>query len=145
MFEFREFSTEDEDDEEQDENDAADDEDEEFLPLGDMMSAGEHEGGELRLPPHRRCACHTLNLVASKDLEDSLARPGPLRTASTNVLTKCQAFWHKQSRSTVAQDVVKDRPSKVFSVPNAFDGRETCCRKHRKYWSEEPARGCCKH
>lgn len=57
--------------------------------------------------------------MANKDVDDALARPGPVKTGWTNVLTKCQAFWCKQRRSTVAQDVVKEKLGKVLPVPNA--------------------------
>lgn len=42
-----------------------------------------------------------------------------VKTAWTNVLAKCQAFWNKQRKSTIAQDIVKERLGKLLPVPNA--------------------------
>ncbi|KAK3917738.1 Putative AC9 transposase [Frankliniella fusca] len=87
--------------------------------VGDIFDAGEVLGCEVTLPAHRRWACHLLNLVATTDLDKALERPGSVRTAWTNVLNKCKAFWSKQQRSTVAQDVVKTSLGKVLPTPNA--------------------------
>lgn len=55
----------------------------------------------LLLPPHQRCAAHTLNLVASKDSEKALEDPA-FKTASRSFFAKAQAMWNKQSRTHVA-------------------------------------------
>ncbi|KAK3924247.1 Putative AC9 transposase [Frankliniella fusca] len=126
---FRQFTVDDDGDEGEDEESDADDAtemdtaeqavDEPVLYMvGDLFDAGEG-AGDVSLPPHRRCACHLLNLVATVDLDKDLERPGPVKTAWANVLSKCRAFWSKQKRSTVAQDVVKTQLGRVLPVPNA--------------------------
>lgn len=55
------------------------------------------ESTSVVLPPHQRCAAHTLNLVASKDSEAAL-QDGAFRTASRSLFAKAQAVWNKQSR-----------------------------------------------
>ncbi|KAE8740371.1 hypothetical protein FOCC_FOCC014107 [Frankliniella occidentalis] len=79
-----------------------DDDEPQVDSFGDIFVEGEGSGAPVSLPPHRRRACHLLNLVATTHLEKALERPGLVNTAWGNVLSKCKAFWSKQRRSTVA-------------------------------------------
>ncbi|PVD24673.1 hypothetical protein C0Q70_15158 [Pomacea canaliculata] len=83
-------SPEDSDSEEEEENITS----VEFLP---------GESTSVVLPPHQRCAAHTLNLVASKDSEAAL-QDGAFRTASRSLFAKAQAVWNKQSRVVSAAE-----------------------------------------
>jgi len=60
------------------------------------------EGGDERLqfclPPHQRCASHTLNLIASKDLERAVSQ-GATRKLFNSAMAKCSAIWNKAHRS----------------------------------------------
>ncbi|KAE8745961.1 hypothetical protein FOCC_FOCC007322 [Frankliniella occidentalis] len=80
--------------------------------MGDILDGGM----DVSLPPHRRCACHLLNLVATVDLSKALDRVG----SWSIVLTKCKAFWSKQRRSAAAQDVVKAGLGKIFNDMERF-------------------------
>ena len=56
------------------------------------------------LPPHQRCAAHTLNLVASKDSEKALA-DGTFKTASRSLFSKANSIWNKQSRAVASAGI----------------------------------------
>lgn len=53
------------------------------------------------LPPHQRCAAHTLNLVASRDTEKAM-EDSAFKTASRSMFAKANAIWNKQSRTVQA-------------------------------------------
>ena len=71
----------------------------------------------LYLPPHQRCASHTLNLVAVSDTEVANQDAGYKRV-SRAALSKCTALWNKTSRSTVSADIVTEKLNTCFIVPN---------------------------
>ncbi|XP_045023435.1 uncharacterized protein LOC123467641 [Daphnia magna] len=68
------------------------------------------------LPPHRRCACHTLNLICKcdiyKDLEPALKN---LMEATDKKLT---AIWNKQNRSSKASDTIIESLGMLFIIHN---------------------------
>ena len=68
------------------------------------------------LPPHRRCACHTLNLICKcdiyKDLEPALKN---LMEATDKKLT---AIWTKQNRSSKASDTIIQSLGMLFIIHN---------------------------
>ncbi|XP_074552409.1 uncharacterized protein LOC141809329 [Halichoeres trimaculatus] len=69
------------------------------------------------LPPHERCASHTLNLISCNDIDKwLLANPGT-KAVYRSSTAKCMAMWNKTSRSTVASEVVDNVLSKKLIVP----------------------------
>ena len=60
------------------------------------------------LPPHLRCASHTLNLISENDLGKWLTSNSDCKAVYRSALAKCAAIWTKTSRSTVASDQVED-------------------------------------
>ena len=68
------------------------------------------------LPPHRRCACHTLNLICKcdiyKDLEPALKN---LMEATDKKLT---AIWAKQNRSSKTSDTIIQSLGMLFIIHN---------------------------
>lgn len=74
------------------------------------VSETDDEEDEHTLPPHRRCAAHTLNLVAVR-AEQSTTSLGPARSMSgtstsryprffSKALGTLQALWNRQRRSS---------------------------------------------
>ncbi|XP_064455761.1 uncharacterized protein LOC135400142 [Ornithodoros turicata] len=72
----------------------------------DLSSLLDGEDSMVCLPPHHRCAAHTLNLIATTDAARANMDP-EYSKASTSVFKKCSAIWNKQGQSVRAADIVK--------------------------------------
>lgn len=82
----------------EEENEEGEEDDTVFINLTDILN--EEDGDEdVSLPLHQRCACHTLNLVATKDIETAVSQSEPFKKVSRSTIGKCQAIWNKQHRS----------------------------------------------
>lgn len=79
----------------------------------------EQEQEELNLLslPHRRCAAHILNLVATTNL-DKAASQGASRKLYRSAMSNCAAIWDKAYRLSGAADVIKDIASMRCIVPS---------------------------
>jgi hypothetical protein len=54
------------------------------------------------LPPHQRCASHTLSLICTVDVNKKTSR------LQKSAFGKCYGIWNKSSRSTKFSEVIKD-------------------------------------
>ncbi|CAG9791509.1 unnamed protein product [Diatraea saccharalis] len=69
------------------------------------------------LPIHMRCAAHTFNLVASKDVDAAL-QITVFKTPYRSALAKARTLWNQQSRSTVAADSIHAELGRRLVLPN---------------------------
>ena len=76
------------------------------------------QGFEYQLPPHQRCAAHTLNLVSTTDADKAEADPNYKRL-SRSTFAKCAALWNKASRSVQVAEMVKEKCGLSLIKPNA--------------------------
>lgn len=91
------------------EEDDEEEEEEEHTVLIDITDILNDTEEAYSLPPHQQCACHTLNLVATRDIESALTLSEAFKKISRSTTGKCQALWNKQQRSTQASDIIKDK------------------------------------
>jgi hypothetical protein len=86
----------------------------EFVVVDDIL--GERDG-EYHLPPHQRCACHTLNLVATRNAANAESDQ-TYKKISRSTFAKCQALFNKQSRSVLSAEVIEQAFGILFVIPN---------------------------
>lgn len=60
------------------------------------------------LPPHQRCASHTLNLVAVKDSEKTIDNDASYKKIYRSTFAKLVKLWNKQNQSTLIADKIKE-------------------------------------
>lgn len=72
------------------------------------------EEEDVTLPRHDKCSCHSLNLVATTDINnitDSI-----FNSKKKKVDTKLQKLWNKQSRSSKAADFIAEKLGKRLVI-----------------------------
>lgn len=86
----------------------------ELLNPPDLTDDGADADVIYKLPQHWRCACHSLNLVASSDaskLSDTVKR------ISTQTFAKLQGLWNKQNRSALAAQKIRTALGSLLITP----------------------------
>ena len=91
------------DDETEEEESTPTDDDVTFLDLSAILSDQNESEGQLSLPPHHRCASHTINIISTTDVEKYLSSNAESRAVYRSSTAKCTALWTKSSRSTQKQ------------------------------------------
>lgn len=86
-----------------------------FTDVQEVLSTEQEDPGHFTLPPHLRCASHTLNLISTVDTEKWLTVTN--KTIYRSATAKCSALWTKASRSTVAAELVESLCGKKLMVP----------------------------
>lgn len=72
------------------------------------------------LPPHWKCACHLLNLVAVNSLAKTKSNTdtdGILHKVSVQTFSKLTAVWNKQNRSVTACEKIKNAIGSFLVTP----------------------------
>uniref|UniRef100_A0A3P9CKZ2 HAT C-terminal dimerisation domain-containing protein n=1 Tax=Maylandia zebra TaxID=106582 RepID=A0A3P9CKZ2_9CICH len=89
-----------------------------FVSIGDVLQNGADDADDaISLPPHQRCASHTMNLISCTDVEKWLFSEAATKTIYRSATTKCAGLWNMASRSTVAAEIVEGIIAKKPLVP----------------------------
>uniref|UniRef100_A0A3P9JNS2 Endonuclease/exonuclease/phosphatase domain-containing protein n=1 Tax=Oryzias latipes TaxID=8090 RepID=A0A3P9JNS2_ORYLA len=105
-------SDEDEKEEEEEQKDVL------FTDLAEALTSVSDEG-HITLPPHYRCASHTINLISTSDVEKYLTSSPTTKSVYRVTIAKCTALWTKASRSTVAAEQVQEVSQRKLLVPSS--------------------------
>lgn len=89
----------------------------EMLKINNILNEDDLDS-VFRLPPHHRCASHTLNLVATKDSEKAMLDPS-YKKQMRITFSRLQSLWNKQDRSTLIADEIHDAFNVYIHVPNS--------------------------
>ncbi|KAL4120915.1 hypothetical protein QTP88_013522 [Uroleucon formosanum] len=102
-----------------DDEDGEDDNDDEIdmIEIDEILANGLEQNPEYSLPPHHRCASHTLDLVATRDSEKALSDV-IYKKQMRSSFAKMQGLWNKQSRTSVVADTIHDALNVYINVPN---------------------------
>ena len=87
------------------------------IQINDLWDEAEENELEFNLPKHFRCAAHTINLVATKDIEPALSCK-VYKKSFRSFESKARGLWNAQGQSQVKSDVIRDMAPKMFKTPN---------------------------
>lgn len=107
------------DDEAEEEESTPTDDDVTFLDLSEILSAENESDGQLSLPPHHRCASHTVNIISTTDVEKYFTSNADSKAVYRSSTAKCTALWTKASRSTLASETVEEVTKRKLLVPTS--------------------------
>uniref|UniRef100_I3J981 HAT C-terminal dimerisation domain-containing protein n=2 Tax=Oreochromis niloticus TaxID=8128 RepID=I3J981_ORENI len=96
-------------------SDEESEEDEEVTFTDVEQTLSTESKGQFSLPPHLRCASHTLNLIFH-DVEKWL-QANEEKFIHRSATSKCSAMWTKANRSSVASELVDNFFKKKLIVP----------------------------
>ena len=98
------------------------DDDATFTDIHSVMMLEQNEDDqtqvEYELPPHQRCASHTLNLVASTDVDKHLLSNSLSKSVYQSSFRKCTALRNKTRRSTLAADKMNEKLKRKLLIPS---------------------------
>lgn len=109
---FRMFQADDDD------NELENNEDEViFTDLDEVLRVDNENNERYVLPPHHRCAFHTLNLICTTDVVKILTAKADCKAVYRSATGKCSALWSNVSQSTVASAILGEFSKKKLIVP----------------------------
>uniref|UniRef100_A0A3P9C291 HAT C-terminal dimerisation domain-containing protein n=1 Tax=Maylandia zebra TaxID=106582 RepID=A0A3P9C291_9CICH len=100
------------------ENEEGDDEEPTFTDVIEALSAASGDA-QFSLPPHYRCASHTINLISTSDVDKHLNSCADTKAVYRSSIAKCSALWTKASRSTLASEQVEEVSRRKLMVPTS--------------------------
>ncbi len=107
--------------EEEKEEEVEDDGEVAFTDLHSLLTGGDDEEAQqslCMLPPHHRCAAHTLNQIATNEINKWLASNPESRAVYQSSTAKCSALWTKANRSPVASECRENLNERKLIVPS---------------------------
>uniref|UniRef100_A0A3P9IQU6 HAT C-terminal dimerisation domain-containing protein n=1 Tax=Oryzias latipes TaxID=8090 RepID=A0A3P9IQU6_ORYLA len=115
---FKTFPPPESDEDEKEEEEEEEQEDVLFTDIAEALTSVSDEG-HITLPPHYRCASHTINLISTSDVEKYLKSSPTTKSVYRVTIAKCTALWTKASRSTVAAEQVQEVSQRKLLVPSS--------------------------
>jgi len=111
-------NSDEEEDDDEDEN-----EDDEIINLFEILDNITHEQEEantfIQLPPHLRCASHTLDLIAKIDVDKMVQNSDTtFKKCYRKALGKCSSLWTKQNMSNLVAEKIHDTLEVYLKTPN---------------------------
>uniref|UniRef100_A0A3Q4MKL7 HAT C-terminal dimerisation domain-containing protein n=1 Tax=Neolamprologus brichardi TaxID=32507 RepID=A0A3Q4MKL7_NEOBR len=100
------------------ENKEGDDEEPTFTDVIEALSTTSGDA-QFSLPPHYKCASHTINLISTTDVDKHLNSCADTKAIYRSSIAKCSALWTKASRSTLASEQVEVSRRKLM-VPTSL-------------------------
>ncbi|KAG0717296.1 hypothetical protein GWK47_054739 [Chionoecetes opilio] len=70
----------------------------------------------VKLPKHYRCGAHTLNLIATADVQSVAEWNQGLRAPFTKAAAKAQGTWNLQNRSSVVANSIKEKTGRKLKT-----------------------------
>ncbi|KAF0704577.1 Uncharacterized protein FWK35_00037648, partial [Aphis craccivora] len=96
-------------------------EDVEIINLFDILENITHEQEDsfIQLPPHFRCASHTLDLIAKNDIDKMVqSSDTTFKNCYRKALGKCSSLWTKQNMSNIVAEKIHDTLEVYLKTPN---------------------------
>lgn len=87
------------------------------VTLTNQQSNCRRTNAHQQLPHHQRCACHSLNLIATKDAENA-ELDLQFKKLYLSAMAKANAIWNKSSRSVQTAEVVIEICELALIKPN---------------------------
>lgn len=94
------------------------DEEPTFTDVTEVLSTASGDG-QFSLPPHYRCASHTINLISTSDVDKHLNSCADTMAVCRSSFAKCSALWTRASRSTLATEQVEEVSHRKLTVPTS--------------------------
>lgn len=83
-----------------------------FNSISEVVSSPSDDDNYI-LPPHQRCASHTLSLICTTDLKSVTSR------THRSAFAKCYGIWNRIGRSTACSENVAEICSRCIIRPSA--------------------------